>query len=194
MTTNVYSGGIWKNITNFYVRNNNSWQEADTVYQKRSSNWEVIYDKGPYTWSGATIAALYFGYDSGYAVASATFSDTGQFIYSFSPAGFAYGPGGFGSELNNEYAPSSKVSSLEIRYDVTSVPETFSGSSVNTWLPLTTSRGWSLGSFGNYESVSGTILIRRNSLIVASGTLSLSASVTIFPPYEFVGLENVGPG
>lgn len=173
MTTKVYSGGTWKDITNFYVRNNNSWQEADTVYEKRSSNWKIIYDKGPYNWSGAGVSAYGFAYFGEGADVSVLFDNTGNFSYSGGPNLFSLVDPG-------PYAPSSKVSSLEIRYNVTAPPVTFSGSSINAWLPLTVSQGWSLSlaaGIVNETTVTGTVLIRRGDLIVASGTLDLSATV-----------------
>lgn len=173
MTTKVYSGGIWKDITNFYVRNSGSWQEADTVYKKISSNWKIIYDRGPYNWSGAGVSAFGFGFFDQGADVSVLFDNIGNFSYSG-------GPNIFSSVEPGSYAPSSKVSSLEIRYNVTTPPATFSGSSINVWLPLTTSQGWSLSlpsGIVNDTIVTGTVLIKRGDLLVASGTLGLSASV-----------------
>lgn len=178
MTYKVYSGGIWKDINAFYVRNNNSWQEADTVYEKRSGIWEIIYDKGPYNWTGASASGFGFAIFGENAFASASFFNTGEFE-SFS------GPY---SETNESftYAPASKVSSLFIRYNpTTSIPtDYFSGSSFNFWESLSTTASWSLNlPYGivNSAFLSGTILLGRGSLpdpvIVASGTLSLAASV-----------------
>lgn len=172
MTTKVYNGGTWKDITSFYVRNNNTWQEADTVYKKSDGNWKVIYDKGPYNWSGASVSGLGIADFGDSAYASGTFYNTGEFVAFGSP----YGIG----EDTYSYSPSSKVSSLEIMYNVSSPPPQLQGDSVNMWLPLSSTRYWAISlpaGIVNLASVTGTILIRRNDLLVMSGTLTLSADV-----------------
>jgi hypothetical protein len=180
MTYKVYNNGNWNDINTFYVRNNDSWQEADTVYEKRSGNWQVIYDKGPYNWTGAGVSAFGFAYFGDGADVSVLFDNTGNFSYSG-------GPNLFSSVEPGPYAPLSKISSLYIRYNITPpVSPALSGSDFNKWVPLATSQGWSLSlaaGIVNYASVSGNVLLARgtgtpgNYVVVASGTLELSATV-----------------
>jgi hypothetical protein len=179
MTYNVYNNGDWKDITNFYVRNNDSWQEADIVYQKRSGSWQVIYDKGPYNWTGAGVAGFGFATFSENAIASVSFYNTGKFE-SFS--------GTYPGTLESfTYAPASKVSSLSIQFNPFIPPPSiiFSGSPVDRWVPLSTSPYWELSlpaGIVNYATVSGNVLLARGTppgpyVVVASGILSLEASV-----------------
>lgn len=172
MTTKVYSGGTWNNVTKFSVRNSGTWQEADTVYQKRSGTWEVIYDKGPYVWSGGSVGSLGVAEFGQGADTSAIFGNDGILTL------FAY-PLYIGDDTYR-YAPLAKVSSLEIRYDPVSIPSQFTGDSTGVWLSLSTSRVWGLSlpsGIINSTAVTGTLSIRRDDLLVASGILSMSAEV-----------------
>jgi hypothetical protein len=174
--TTVYDGGIWKNITNFYVRNSNSWQEADLVRQKRSGSWQIIYDRGPYeSWSLISLDS--FGFSSSQppfvAYSSAVFNSIGMF----------YGAQSYNYDQQFRFAPESKTPSLEIKYEISvfpTAPVSVQGDLTGTWLSLTTSRVWYLTAPGlfnyGYWSVEGTIYIRRDNLIVSSGALNMSVT------------------
>ena len=168
--TKVYDSGNWKDITNFYVRNSNSWQEADTVYQKQSGNWKLIYDRGPYGWTGDSIEGFGFAYFSEGAECYATFDNNGT----YSQIGGPYSI----NDNSYAYAPASKVSELEIRYN--SAFGSPGGDLTNQWLSLSTSRTWFLSlpsGIVNDAAAGGTILIRRGDALVASGPLNLYVRV-----------------
>lgn len=176
--TLVYDNGNWKDITNFYVRNSNSWQEADIVYQKQSGNWKVIYDRGPYTsWSALSVQGYGFSGafpDGNIADASVSFLNNGMF----------YGTGSRGDTQEFRFAPESKTPNLYIRYTpeiIPGVPSIFYGTT-NAWEQLNLSRSWSLTvpnvfQYGFYSSY-GLIEIKFGNAIddpiVASGYIELS--------------------
>ena len=177
--TKVKTGGLWKDINTFsvYNANLNLWQEdVNFVYWKDSSQWKLIYDRGPYDLSPlASVLILGQGlqYDSVFAYAN--FETDGTFNSNVSngeTVQFAF--------AEREFNLPSGTPKLQIKFVPDTLPDypfELVGSPTDSWLSLDTRRFWGLEGPSFFSGVwfaSGRVYLKRDELLLSESDMRLS--------------------
>ena len=177
--TKVKTGGLWKDINTFsvYNANLNLWQEdVNFVYWKDSSQWKLIYDRGPYDLSTLTSVIILgqgLQYDSVFAYAN--FEIDGTFnsnVTNGETIQFAF--------AERELTLPSGTPKLQIKFVPDTLPDypyELVGSPTDSWLSLETRQFWGLQGPSFISGVwfaSGRVYLKRDDLLLSESDMRLS--------------------
>lgn len=166
MAIGIGASSAWKNVTNVRVGVGSAWKQAQSMWVGVGGVWKKVWD---YLSADAiALSASDFDGLNGPVSASCVYSSDGN-CYTIE--------GGAAAVSQGTWLLVGSNSDFEVYLSGTGT--TPSGSALNTWLPLSTTRTWGLsaGSGPAFQSFSGTVQIRRASDQVVVDTASLSISI-----------------
>ena len=164
MALSIGSGSAWKNVTNLRVGVSSAWKQAQSVWVGVGGLWKKAWDY----LNADAIAVFASDFDglAGPVNATGVYDSNGTVRKI---------EGGATTSLGTWLLVGNN-SDFEIYLSGTG--NTPSGSALNTWLPLSTTRSWYLDLPGSgSESFSGTIQIRRASDQVVVDTASFGLNI-----------------
>lgn len=172
MTMHVKVSGVWKEIRPAHVNVSGTWKEFTEGWVKVSGTWKQFYQ------------SILVNVIGGSAVAAALAPNAATASWRLNSSGIeerGVANSGTTTFTNmNTWLIAGAAGDYECMMSMVS-GDPFAGTLLDTWLPCSTSRLWSLSetSSSGFKSGLGTLSIRRasDSLLLDSAVVSLSASV-----------------